>query len=335
MTSFSEDLRRFGPDSPIVPMSLDESLAYCRRLAETHYENFTVASFLLSKRLRSSFHVVYAYCRWADDLGDEIGGSDEERKESLRLLDWWEGELDRCFEDDKPQSHPVYVALRKIVREFGLLKQPFVDLLFAFRQDQTRRRYETLEELLDYCRFSADPVGRIVLQLAYSASGGGGPSEQELRWSDSICTGLQLANHWQDIARDARIGRCYIPQEVASRFGVDCEHLSETDEFRRMMRFLVDDARSRLCLGEPLIASVPQLVRPEIALFQRGGLAILAAIEKAGSNVLRQRPVVSRWTKLRLLLGAGNLKVVRLLESLVKGTAQEPGGKPADGRRSK
>jgi len=262
-------------------------------LAKTHYENFTVASFLLSKRLRQPFHVVYAYCRWSDDLADEI----DESGESLRLLDWWERELDRCFDGEEPQTHPVYVALREIARKFGLSKQPFADLLVAFRRDQTQSRYETMEELLDYCRYSADPVGRIVLQLAYR------PSEQELQWSDAICTGLQLANHWQDVARDAAIGRCYIPGAVASRFGVDREHLVETDDFRHTMQFLVDDARSRLRFGEPLINFVPKLIRREITLFQRGGLAVLDAIEKIRFNVLRQRPVVSHWTKLRLLLG--------------------------------
>jgi len=302
MPTFSEALRRFGPDVPAVPISIEDSLAYCRRLAETHYENFTVTSFLLAKRLRQPFHVVYAYCRWADDLSDEVGGSEENREESLRLLDWWKRELNHCFDGSEPPTHPVYVALRKIAQEFGLPKQPFADLLVAFRRDQTQCRYETMDDLLDYCRFSANPVGRIVLQLGYGASDG--PSEQALRWSDSICTGLQLANHWQDIARDFRIGRCYVPGAIASRFGVDREHLSETDNFRRMMRFLVDDARKRLRFGEPLLASAPKLIRTEVALFQRGGLAVLAAIEKARYNILAYRPVVSRWTKLRLLLRA-------------------------------
>ncbi len=301
-TLFSEDLRRFGPESPGVSMGLDESFEYCRRLAETHYENFTVASFFLSKRLRQPFHVVYAYCRWSDDLGDEIGGSEENRKESLRLLEWWERELDRCFDGTEPPTHPIYVALRKVAGEFGLSKKPFADLLVAFRRDQTQRRYETLEDLLDYCRCSADPVGRIVLQLGYGASGGK-PSAQELAWSDSICTGLQLANHWQDVARDFKIGRCYIPGEVASRCGIDRERLSETDDFRDMMKFLVDDARTRLRFGQPLVESVPKIIRTEVALFQRGGLAVLDAVERSRFNVLTKRPVVSRWTKLRLLLG--------------------------------
>ena len=300
---FPDDLYRFGPDSPTVPISLDDSLTYCRRLTETHYENFTVSSFLLSKRLRRPFHVVYAYCRWADDLADEIGGSEKDRTESLRLLNWWERELDRCFDGAESLTHPVYIALREIAREFDLSKQPFADLLVAFRRDQTQCRYETLEELLDYCRYSADPVGRIVLQLAHGASDHSKSSAQELLWSDLICTGLQLANHWQDIASDATIGRCYVPGTVAARFGVDREHLSETDDFRRMMQFLVGDARSRLRFGEPLIDSVPPMIRREVALFQRGGLAILDAVENARFNVLRHRPVVSRWTKLRLILG--------------------------------
>ena len=310
MTAFSDDLRRLGPDSPCVPIRITDSLTYCRRLAETHYENFTVASFVLSKRLRQPFHVIYAFCRWSDDLGDEIGGTAEDRRESLRLLDWWERELDRCFDGMEPQTHPVYVALRKIAKEFNLPKQPFADLLVAFRRDQIQYHYETLEELLDYCRYSANPVGRIVLQLAHTASGSAGPSWQEIQWSDSICTGLQLANHWQDVARDGRIGRCYIPGAVAAQFGVDRENLAETDEFRQMMQFLVDDARFRLRFGEALIDSVPKLIRMEVALFQRGGLAVLDAIEKLRFNVLQRRPVVSRWTKLRLSVG-GFLRTLR------------------------
>ncbi len=302
-TTCADELRRFGPDNQAAPLSLAEAFAYCRRLAESHYENFTVASFLLPKQLRAPFHVVYSYCRWSDDLGDEIGGDEESRRQSLRLLDWWERGLDDCFAGNPP-NHPVYVALLKIAGDFRLQKQPFADLLVAFRLDQKKQRYETFDELLEYCRFSADPVGRIVLQLAYGAVAKNGPDAEQLAWSDSICTGLQLANHWQDVARDFKLGRCYIPRSVADRFGVDRENMLENDDFRRMIRFLVDDARNRLLAGTPLIDSAPKLIRTDLKLFQRGGLAVLDAIEKIGYNVLRTRPVVSRWAKLRLVFAS-------------------------------
>ncbi len=308
-SSFALELQRYGPQGSAAPMSEVEARTYCRRLTRSHYENFSVASFLLPKPLRVPFEVVYAYCRWSDDLGDENDGSESARLESLRLFDWWEGELNHCFDfHAEPPRHPVFQALRPIARDFSLPRKPFADLLVAFRQDQIRQRYETMDELLGYCRNSADPVGRIVLYLAFGSQDANtrrrvqGPTEEQLAWSDSICTGLQLANFWQDIARDSKIGRCYIPMETASKFGVNPRRLENTPAFRNMLRELVADARSRLLAGSPLIGAVPRSVRVDIALFQRGGLAVLDAIEKCGYNVLKRRPVVSKGTKVRLLL---------------------------------
>ncbi|MDR0327695.1 MAG: squalene/phytoene synthase family protein, partial [Planctomycetaceae bacterium] len=173
----------------------------------------------------------------------------------------------------------------------------FSDLLIAFRQDQTQQEYATFDDLLRYCRYSADPVGRIVLHLVCQ------PTAEQLAWSDSICTALQLANFWQDVRRDKAIGRCYIPQDVAKRFGVDLADLHDSLAFRRMMQELVADARNRFLAGRPLIESVPRILRKDISLFIRGGEAILDAIERIQFNVLEERPALSRWTKLRLLLG--------------------------------
>jgi squalene synthase HpnC len=296
---FSEELKRFGPHGSSQPISETEAFAYCQRLTQQHYENFSVAGWLLPKKFRQPFQVVYAYCRWSDDLSDEHDGSNESRMKSLEYLCWWEQGLNDCFQQDKPvPNHPVYIALRKVIEQFPLPKQPFADLLVAFRRDQVQCRYATFDELLEYCRYSANPVGRIVLHLVCKTE----PTPEQLAWSDSICTGLQLANFWQDVARDTEIGRCYIPQSVAEQFEVDLEHLRDSSTFRQMIHYLVTDARSRLQAGFPLVHSVPKTVRADIALFIQGGLAILNAIEKNNCNVLIQRPTVSRWKKFRLLV---------------------------------
>ena len=280
-------------------MNDTEAFTYCKQLAQSHYENFHVASFFLPKQLRQPFHIVYAYCRCSDDIADEHDGSPQSRQAALQHLDNWQRQLDQCFDQTEPndKTHPVFVALRSLIRQYALPKEPFADLLVAFRQDQTMQNYATFEDLLRYCRYSADPVGRIVLHLA------GTPTMEHSAWSDSICTALQLANFWQDVQRDRAIGRCYIPQEVAKKFGVDLADLHDSPEFRRMMRELVADARTRFHAGRPLIESVPKILRRDISLFIRGGLAILDAVERIQFNVLEQRPALSRWTKLRLLLG--------------------------------
>ena len=280
-------------------MTESEAFAYCRQLAKSHYENFHVASFFLPKHLRQPFHAVYAYCRCSDDLADEHDGTPESRQRALQKLDGWQRQLDECFKQVNPTdgTHPVFVALRSLLRQYALPKEPFADLLVAFRQDQTKLTYGTFDELLNYCRYSANPVGHIVLHLICP------PTPEQLAWSDSICTALQLANFWQDVDRDRKLGRCYIPQDVAQRYGVDTTGLSDSPEFRRMMQELVADARCRFQQGSPLVESVPKMFRSDISLFIRGGLAILEAVERIQFNVLEQRPALSRWTKLRLLLG--------------------------------
>ena len=279
-------------------MTEAEAFAYCKRLARLHYENFHVASFFLPKSLRQAFYVVYAYCRCSDDIADEHDGSPESRKFALQRLDSWKQQLDLCFEQTEPhaETHPVFIALRPLLRYYALPKEPFADLLIAFRQDQKQHCYATLDDLLNYCRNSADPVGHIVLHLVCE------PTPEQLIESDSICTGLQLANFWQDVRRDKDIGRCYIPQDIARKFGVDVDHLQDSPQFRRMMQELVADTRNRFHAGKPLVESVPKILRTDISLFIRGGLAILDAIERIQFNVLEKRPTFSRWTKLRLLL---------------------------------
>jgi squalene synthase HpnC len=274
-----------------LPCSIDEAQAYCRRLAQTHYENFTVVSRLFPRDLHQHFCNVYAYCRWADDLADEpIAGSDP-----LALLDWWEGQLNAVYSGEA--THPVFVALRETIREFDLPRQPFADLLIAFRRDQVQTRYETFADLVTYCQKSANPVGRIVLLLGRSAT------DENLRFSDTICTGLQLANFWQDVRRDYERGRVYLPQENCRRHGWDEAHFAGgkcDSQFRELLEPLVAQTDAMLSAGRPLISRVPRDLRLPVRLFISGGQAILAAIQRNRYDVWSRRPTVSRLTKVRL-----------------------------------
>ena len=273
--------------------TLSEAQAYCRRLAQTHYENFTVASWLLPKDLRQHFANIYAFCRCADDLADETG--DPQR--SLALLDAWEDQLACCFAGES--EHPVFVALADTVKEYSIPIAPFQELLSAFRQDQTVTRYETLAELLDYCRRSANPVGRLVLHLGRCCT----PENAAL--SDSVCTGLQLVNFWQDVARDwQECGRLYLPTETMERHGIDEQTIAQgqtTTAFREAIAAEVSRAEDFLNAGWPLVASVAPELRIDVELFIRGGLAVAQAIRRSDFDVLRRRPTVSKHTKLRLL----------------------------------
>ena len=281
--------------------SLAEAEQYCARLARSHYENFSVATWFLPRRLRQHFCNVYAYCRISDDLGDEVGDS----ALSLSLLDQWEEELNACFEG--APRHPVFVALAGTVRQFEIPRQPFADLLTAFRQDQTVTRYETFEDLLGYCRNSANPVGRLVLYVC----GYRDPERQAL--SDATCTALQLANFWQDVSVDMEKGRIYLPLEDLRRFGVSVEDLQaerNTAGFCEMMRFEVERARDWFARGLPLARQVDRELAIDLELFSRGGQEILNAIERQGFNVLGQRPAISRSRKLALVARAALGKLV-------------------------
>lgn len=290
--SVTHDLLTWGPDSGASPPSRREAEEYCRKLATSHYENFPVVSWFLPRSLHQHFYNVYAYCRWADDLGDEIG----DPVQSLSLLHWWQEQLDRCYAGEA--VHPVFVALRTTIERFSIPREPFADLLSAFMQDQVVQEYESMPQLLNYCRRSANPVGRIVLYLCERAD----PENFEL--SDQICTGLQLANFWQDVSRDLDIGRVYLPAEMRTQFGYRDEDLRQkktTPEFLALMKELVRDARDRLQRGRPLVKRMPGRLRVDVDLFARGGLLILDAIERSGYRVWEQRPVV---TKRQLLVAA-------------------------------
>src|SRR6266705_3005820 len=256
---------------PASAPSLRDAQSYCERLARSHYENFSVATWFLPKRLRQHFFNVYAYCRISDDLGDETG----DHQASLLLLDEWEAELNACYEGSP--RHPVFVALVGTVREFEIPKQTFSDLLTAFRQDQTVTRYETFDDLHGYCHYSANPVGHLVLYLC----GYRDPERQQL--SDFTCTALQLANFWQDVSADYEKGRIYLPVEDLKRFNVsedDIAHNQNTPAFRDMMKFEVERARDWFRHGLPLIAKVDRELAIDLDLFSRVGQENLNAIEK-------------------------------------------------------
>src|SRR6266705_525755 len=246
---------------PARAPSLPDAQFYCERLARSHYENFSVATWFLPKGLRQHFFNVYAYCRISDDLGDEPG----DRAASLLLLDEWEAELNACY-NGSPR-HPVFVALAGTVRDFDIHRQTFADLLTAFRQDQTITRYEKFDDLLGYCRYSANPVGHLVLYLC----GYRDPERQQL--SDFTCTALQLANFWQDVSTDYEKGRIYLPLEDLKQFQVsegDISGKRNTMAFREMMDFEVERARKWFDRGFPLIGKVSRELAIDLELFSRG-----------------------------------------------------------------
>lgn len=286
---------------PATAPSLEEARAYCERLAKSHYENFSVATWFLPRRLRQHFYNVYAYCRISDDLGDEVGDA----QQSLELLDQWETELNACYAGSP--KHPVFVALAETVKQLSIPQHEFSDLLIAFRQDQTVTRFETFDDILAYCRYSANPVGHLVLYLC----GYSDPERQQL--SDYTCTALQLANFWQDVSVDYGKGRIYLPLEDLRRFGVTGEEIAQrraTPQFLGMMKFEVERARDWFARGLPLVKMVNRELAIDLELFSRGGQEILNAIERQGFDVLRARPEISKARKLMLVLRAAMGKVL-------------------------
>jgi squalene synthase HpnC len=280
---------------PAAAPTLAEARAWCQKLTETHYENFHVASWFLPKRLRPHFHAIYAYCRVSDDLGDETGDPET----GMALLDLWGRELGACYRGET--RHPVFVALAETIREFDIPKQPFADLLVAFKRDQRAVRMETMQDVLDYCHYSANPVGHLVLYIC------GYRDAERFRLSDFTCTALQLANFWQDVREDYARDRIYFPQEDMRRFGVDEATIADgrfTPQFRELMQYQVEYARNMMRQGLPLIGMVDHELAIDLDLFSRGGLEILHAIEKQDYNVLRARPAISKPRKAALLMRA-------------------------------
>jgi squalene synthase HpnC len=283
------DITRHAPEPGC---SVDEAQKYTRWLATHHYENFNVVSWLLPKALHQHFYNLYAYCRWADDLGDEVPNASR----ALELLAWWEHELDACYEG-KP-SHPVFVALRETVVAKDIPKQPFADLLKAFRQDQTVKRYANWDAVLGYCVYSANPVGRLVLYLC------GYRDEERQRLSDATCTALQLANFWQDVSRDLDIERIYIPLDAAAAQGLTEDDIVERrfdERYVRLMKDLIARTRALFAEGQSLAKMVDGRLSVDLEMFTRGGVAVLDAIQAMGYDTLHHRPSVSKLKQAGLL----------------------------------
>jgi squalene synthase HpnC len=282
---------------PVDAVLREDASRYCQRLARTHYENFSVASWLLPRTMRRHFAHLYAYCRAADDLADETPSADQ----AIALLDDWQSQLDATYRGG-PFRHKIFVALHETSLAYDLPRQPLVDLLDAFRQDQTVTRYATMAGLIEYCRRSANPVGRLVLKFADV------DDAARLALSDAVCTGLQLTNHWQDVAADAKRGRIYLPEEDQERFAVDESMILAgrvTPALKQLIAFEVQQARHWLMQGMPLVAQVPRWLAADVRLFAEGGLAGLRAIERAGHDVWTSgRPAVGRTTKALLLAKA-------------------------------
>src|SRR5579863_9314420 len=281
-------------NAPPAGCSAESALQYTRWLATHHYENFNVASWLLPKDLHQHFYNLYAYCRWADDLGDEV----PDTQRTLELLDWWERELDLCYEG-RP-LHAVFVALRETIVAKDIPRQLFADLLKAFRQDQTVKRYPTWESVLDYCVYSANPVGRLVLYLC------GYRDEARQKLSDATCTALQLANFWQDVSRDLEKERIYIPLDVAAHHGVGEDDIVTrrfSAKYVALMKDLIARTRVLFDQGMPLARRVEGKLSVDLEMFSRGGIAVLDAIEAQGYDTLNRRPSISKVKQASLLGG--------------------------------
>lgn len=298
---FVADLAKWGPDNPPSACDLKFAEQHCRCIARSHYENFTVVSWFLPRKLRQDFFNFYAYCRWSDDIADEV---EEQRR--LPLLNWWQQQLALCY-SGRP-AHPVMFALQSTIQRHRIPIAPLEDLLSAFRQDQSKHRYTDDTELRDYCKRSANPVGRVILRFADS------DNEANVRLSDSICTGLQIANFCQDIARDAAIGRIYAPRSLWDSHDVDEAMIMTakcTPQLQSMLTAWVQDARQCFEDGAALVKQVPRWLAVDLDLFIRGGHAILDEIVAQRFDVWTNRPTVSKATKLKLL--------ARTLKSLAVG----------------
>jgi len=280
-------------EPPAAPASIEEASRFCRRLARAHYENFTVLSWLAPREMRRHLAALYAYCRTVDDLGDEAPG------DRLALLDRFERELDAAFAGRA--RHPVFVALQETIARFSLPRDPFARLIEANRIDQRQSSFATFDELRHYCEHSATPVGRLVLMLY------GYRDEERFALSDATCTALQLANFWQDLRRDAAVGRVYLPENEMAEYGVGRSDLRAdraSANLRDLTRFQVDRARSYFRAGLPLIDRVRGHLRIDLALFSLGGLAILRKIERQDYDTLSRRPTLSGPEKVGLALSA-------------------------------
>lgn len=293
-------------------MTVEEAYAHCTALARAHYENFPVGR-LVPGHLQKHVHAVYAFARYADDMADEgyvddgmLTGSTLQLAPGERLtpqqrlvaLDEWESHLFKPVTNATP---PTFIAVHATMHELDLPVSLFTDLISAFKQDVVKTRYANFAEVLDYCRRSANPVGRLVLLLH------GHRDEYEHFLSDQICTALQLANFWQDVSVDLRKDRIYLPEEDRKEFGVTEDDLFAhrvTPEFRRLMRFQTDRTQAIFDRGEALSARLPGLLQWEIRLTWLSGASVLRKIEEQNYDTLTSRPKVEKSEFVTLLAQA-------------------------------
>lgn len=279
--------KRLAPRAGAVAVDVDRAYAYCARLAKSHYENFTIASWFMPRAMRPHMYAIYAYARVADDFADEA--------RDLAKLDEWERELDRAYAG-APRD-PVMVALADTIERFDIPAEPFRDLLKAFRSEVEFRGFETFDDLLGYSRYSANPIGRLVLYLF------GYRDAERQRLSDLVCSGLQLANFWQDVGIDLDKGRIYLPRADMERFGVSAADLlrrEATPAFRALLGREIGAARAMLIAGAELNRKVERRLSRDVLMFAGGGLAILRAIERADCDVFSRRPTLTKLDYLRL-----------------------------------
>ena len=307
-----------GPSAATAPtfspgassISLEDAYRYCGDLARRHYENFNVGGWITPRNKLPHVHAIYAWCRMVDDLGDEVkpGNAIEPSatdgrpdyattQHRLERLDWWQSELESAYTGQP--SHPITIAVQNTVSVFDIPREPFLRLIQANRIDQGSGRFESLDDVLDYCTYSANPVGHLFLYLfGYSDA-------ERQRLAECTCTALQLTNFWQDVARDYRDrGRIYLPLADLARFGVseaDIASGNANEAFRELLRYECDIAMDLFRQGTPLVKSLDRPARLPVALFTRGGVAVLDAIRKQNYDVLSKRPALSKGRKARLL----------------------------------
>ncbi|HMG32977.1 MAG TPA: squalene synthase HpnC [Blastocatellia bacterium] len=280
--------------------TLSQSYLFCQKIATSHYENFPVGSLLVPARLRKHFYSIYAFARIADDFADEHYQDNHAESDRLDLLDWW---MEMLLDEPGRTSHPVFIALAETREQFDLPLQLFVDLLSAFKQDVTVRRYDSFDQLVDYCRRSANPIGRLILQLF------GYKEDQLYCWSDSICTALQLANHWQDVAIDLDKDRVYLPLQDLGTFGVDIDDLKSgrvDERLRGLMKFQVDRTEKLFRDGKPLCTEVRGRLGLELRVVWLGGMTILNRLRAVEYDVFTSRPAIGAKDKLTILAAALN-----------------------------
>lgn len=272
---------------------IENAFQHCEELVRSHYENFPVASFFLPKNLRPYVAAVYAFARTADDFADEGNRSPEER---LAALDDWQNNLDACYEGKA--NHPIFIALAEVVQRKNVPKQLLSDLLTAFKMDVTTRCYQSYDELLFYCQYSANPVGRLVLHLFDDVS------DRHCQLSDNICTGLQLTNFWQDIRIDYAKGRTYLPLEDMGRFGYTEGEFSRQlcdNRWRKLMAFEIERTRQLFEAGRPLLNEAVPALQFELGLTWHGGMMILNKIEQADYSVFANRPTIGTLEKILIV----------------------------------